>query len=88
MERADSAPKGVIEVVTSRGKILIRDDHVFEITVPQAPELHLMFHGDSTVFRVGGWLDCAKQFGHNGKLLDKPPHLMHNEAPTPGGPIV
>jgi len=59
-------------IQTSRGEVIIRDDHIFEITAPPRDDLILSFHGESTSFMAKGWLDNAKQFGHDGKRLDKP----------------
>lgn len=59
-------------IQTSRGEVIVRDTHMFEVVVPSNEQLTLHFHGESTVFRVKGWLDNAKQFGYDGKRLEKP----------------
>lgn len=48
---------------------------MFEIVAPVDEQLILSFPGESTSFRVKGWLDNAKQFGYDGKRLDNPPSL-------------
>lgn len=61
------------EIQTSRGIIRITDDHVFEIEVPNHEQLVLSFTGEKLAFRVGGWVQHAKERGFDGKVLDKPP---------------
>ena len=60
-------------VKTSRGEVIIHDSHIFEVVVPVSEQLILSFQGESISFSVKGWLDRAKEIGHDGKkiTLDK-----------------
>ena len=59
-------------IQTSRGEIIVRDTHMFEIVVPVNEQLILSFEGESKSFRVKALLESAKEIGIDGKRLDKP----------------
>lgn len=58
-------------IQTSRGEIVVRDTHVFEIIAPVNDELVLSFHGEKISFLVSRWLENEKSIGFDGKRLDE-----------------
>ncbi len=57
--------KGIFEIESSRGKIVVRDQHVFTIEVPSCEELVIIVEGRA--FRIKGLLDASKEVDHTGK---------------------
>ena len=60
-------------IQTSRGEIIVRDTHIFEIVVPAHEQLILSFHGEKQAFRVQSMLDEAKNTAIDGKRVLTPP---------------
>lgn len=60
-------------IQTSRGEIIVRDTHMFEIVVPANGQLLLSFHGESISFMVGDLLQNAKEMTLDGKKVLQSP---------------
>jgi hypothetical protein len=60
-------------IQTSRGEIIVRDTHMFEIVVPVNGQLVLSFHGESVSFMVCDLLKSAKEVTFDGKKVLQSP---------------
>lgn len=60
-------------IQTSRGEVIVRDTHMFEVVVPANGQLVLSFHGESVSFIVADLLRSAKEVGYDGKKVLQSP---------------
>ena len=60
-------------IQTSRGEVIIRDGHMFQIEIPVHEQLLISFTGEKIEFSPKVWLDNAKLGAYNVSPPQTPP---------------